>query len=309
MTNPQKALPENKISAHRVILTSFAVDLLDVLLSFVVAMLSGSIIMIIQVLEGISDLSSSGLLLIGARRSLYKADRGHPFGYGREIYFWTLLSALVMFSITATMSFYFGLQRFLHPTQLRDVTFALIVLLITLFTNAYAFYLSYRRLNKKRKFKHIIRIFYRSSLIETKTTLILDLMGTLASLFGIIALGVYQLTGDLRFDGLGAMVIGIMLGFLSIFLVAGIRDLLVGKSASGETEAKIKKAALSIKEVEEVLNIKTMHVGSEKLLVNIDVHMSRSLTTGELEKLMDTIKAKIRSVVPSVKYIQVELES
>jgi len=265
--------------------------------------------MLTESLEGVSDLVSSGLLLIGLKRSTRREDRAHPFGYGREIYFWTLLAALIMFGVTSSVSIYLGWERFLHPHPVKDVILAQIVLLITLFTNGYAFYLSYRRLLKKRGWRQIIRIFYRSSLVETKTTFILDLMGSMASLVGTIALLIYVITGDIRFDGIGAMAIGIMLAFLAFLLLMGIRDLLVGKSASPETEAKIRDAALEIDEVKEVLDLKTLHVGSEKLLVNLEVNMDDDLSTHALEKLMDKVKDRIQLEVPSVKYIQVELET
>jgi len=300
---------ESKITTKRVIVTSVLVDIIDVVLSFIVAILSGSVIMLTQVLEGLSDLASSSLLLIGFNRSLQKENRSHPFGYGTEIYFWSFLSAIMMFGLTSTLSFYFGWQRFFHPQPVRDIYFALTILIITFFTNGYSFFISYRRLLKERPAKHILRIFYRSSLVETKTTFILDLMGTSASFLGMVSLGIYILTGDVRFDGLGAMIIGIVLAIFSLFLVSGIRELLIGKRASVETEDKIKKAALEVEEVEDILGIKTLHIGTEKLLVDLDVHMQSQLGTRELEILIDKIKDKIRQKVPSAKFIQVELET
>jgi cation diffusion facilitator family transporter len=297
------------ISARKVIVASFAVDILDIVFATGVAYATGSVVMLTEALEGISDLTSSGLLWIGLKRSQRRDDRTHPFGYGREIYFWTLLAALIMFGVTSTVSIYFGWQRFLHPKVIENIVLAQIVLLIAFFSNGYAFYLSYKRLIKKRRLKHVVRIFYRSSLIETKTTFILDLMGTVASLLGTMALGIYVATGDIRFDGLGAILIGITLAFLAFLLLMGIRDLLVGRSASFETEEKIRRAALKIDEVKEVLDLKTLHVGSEKLLVNLEVNMESHLSTGELEQLIDRIKEQIQVEVPSVKYIQVELET
>lgn len=297
------------ISAKRVVVTSFLVDVLDILLSLFVAVLSGSVVMLTQVLEGISDLISSGFLLVGLVKSRQKADRVHPFGYGREIYFWTLLAALVMFGITSTFSIYLGYKRFIVPEPIHNLTFAFFVLFLTLGTNGYAFLLSYKRLLKKRRHIDIVKIFYKSSLVETKTTFILDLMGTTASFLGILALGVYAVTGDLRFDGLGAMLMGTVLALFSFLLIAGIRDLLIGKSASLATESRIKKAAMEIPEVKNILGIKTLHIGSEKLLVNLDVHLQSKLTTRQIEKLIDDVKEAIREKVPSAKHIQVELET
>lgn len=298
-----------RITTKKVIITSVVVDLFDVVLSLLIAILSGSIVMLTQVLEGVSDLASSSLLLIGFKRSLQKEDRNHPFGYGTEIYFWSFLSAVIMFGLTSTLSFYFGWQRFFHPQAIKDTYIALAVLILTFFTNGYSFFISYRRLLRERPPKHILRIFYRSSLVEAKTTFILDLMGTSASLLGAISLGIYVLTGDARFDGLGAMIIGIVLAIFSLFLVSGIREHLIGKRASEETESKIKEAALEVEEVQAILGIKTLHIGTEKLLVDLDVHMQSRLGTRELEKLIDKIKERIRKKVPSAKFIQVELET
>lgn len=302
-------LPKQTIKASTVILISFVVDFLDVILSLIVAILSGSVIMTTQVLEGVADLISSGFLMIGLERSRKRSNHTHPFGYGREIYFWTLISALVMFGISSTLSFYLGLQRFLMPEKLQEIPLALGVLLFTLVTNGYAFILSLQRLLWKRSPAQIIKIFYRSSLVETKTTFILDLMGTFASLLGIIALIVYKITGNYRLDGLGAMIIGISMAIFAYLLILGIRDLLIGKSAPLEVEDRIREVAKNIPNVQDILGIRTMHIGSEKLLVNLDVHLNARLTTNEIETLIDTIKDQVRKEVPTAKHIQVELET
>lgn len=298
-----------KISAQRVVLTSFFVDISDVVLNITIAILSGSVVMLAQALEGVSDLVSSGLLVIGLERSRQPADKKHPFGHGRELYFWTLLAALVMFAFTASLSFYLGLQRFLNPEPIQRLSLTYLVLIFSVFTNGYAFSLSYRRLIGKRNFSRIWQTFFRSALVETKTTLILDLMGTLASVLGLAALLVFGLTKDLRFDGIGAMLIGAVLGILAYFLLLAVKDLLIGRSTTPEVEEKIRNAVLDIKEVEEVLDLRTMILGPEKLLVNIEVHIKDNLTTNTIEKLMDRIKQHIQEEVPTVKHIQIELET
>lgn len=265
--------------------------------------------MVSQVLEGISDLIASGLLLIGVSRSSQKENRDHPFGYGREIYFWTLLAGIVMFTVTATLSIYFGWQRFIHPEEIHNINLAFIVLAVTTLTNGYAFYLSLKRLLRNRNIMGVARIFISSSLIETKTTFILDLMGMSASILGVFALIFYQITGDFRFDGLGAILIGTTLAILAFILLIGVVDLIVGRSASLETEAKIKTVALNTPQVSKVLGIKTLHMGSERLLVNLDVHLDHNLTTRQIEGLIQKIKKDIKSQIPEVKHIQVELET
>lgn len=265
--------------------------------------------MLSELMEGIADLAASGLLWVGVERARRKADRSHPFGYGRELYFWTLLAALLMFGITASFSIYFGIQRFLNPSPIQNLYLAFAALLVALVTNGYAFSLSLRRLLKHRTFLSVLHIFFRSSLVETKTTFTLDLMGTTSAFIGLISLFIYSVTGDGRFDGLGAISIGVTLGFLAYLLILSIKDLLVGKTASVETESRIRQATLSVPAVKDVLDLKTMHIGSERLLVNLEVHLDHSLTTREIEKLIDEIKQKILEEVPTVRHIQVELET
>ncbi len=298
-----------KISSGYVLRVSFLVDVLDIVLSVAVAILSGSVVMLTQVLEGVSDLISSGLLLVGMARSQQKENRDHPFGFGRELYFWALLAGIVMFSVTATLSIHFGWQRFLHPQEVHNIKLAFIVLGITTITNGYSFILSLKRLLRTRSISAVVRIFLRSSLIETKTTFILDLMGVSSSILGIATLFIYQITGDFRYDGLGAILTGAVLAILAFTLVIGIVDLIVGRSASLEVEARIRSTALNTPEVHKVLGLKTLHIVSEKLLVNIRVHLQHDLTTKEIERLITKIKDDIKKEIPTIKHIQVELET
>src|SRR5687767_5074695 len=115
--------PGRKISERRVLATTFFVDLLDVALNLTVAILTGSAVMWSEFFQGLADLTSAAFLLVGYKRSRKKADRLHPFGYGKEIYFWTLISAVVMMTFTATASFYVGLMRFLNPQEITHIGF------------------------------------------------------------------------------------------------------------------------------------------------------------------------------------------
>lgn len=294
------------VSAKRVILTSFFVDLLDVISSLLVTILSGSVVMLAQVLEGIADLLASGFLLIGLKRSGKISDKNHPFGYGRELYFWTLISSIVMLSLTATLSLYFGWQRFLNPESLNNLHLAYLVLGITVITNGYAFSLSFRRLGGKSN--KIWSNFFNSPLIETKATFVLDLMGTAASFLGLLALVIYKISGDQRLDGLGAMIIGAVLAIFAILLIASVKDLLVGKSISEEVKLKITQAALSVRGVKRVTELKATYIGSEQMLINIDLDLEDRLETSQIEKIIGQAKELIKRNVREASIIQIELK-
>lgn len=297
------------ITEYRVVATSFAVDLLDVAMNLTIAILTGSVVMLSEFLQGAADLTATSFLLVGHRRAKKKADKLHPFGHGKEIYFWTLISAVVMMTLTAAASFTMGLNRFLHPQEIRNIGFGFAALVIAVCTNGYALLLGIKRLLGDRPLHRLPSIFLNSSAVATKNALVLDLMGTLAALFGLVSLFLYTRLGEARLDGVGAMAIGLMTAGLAFLLITGVRGFLVGRRASLYIERKIKKAALSVREVHDVLDLRTMQVGADKLLVNMEVHMQDKLTTDELEVLIDKIKKRVRAKVPSIQHIQVELET
>jgi divalent metal cation (Fe/Co/Zn/Cd) transporter len=193
--------------ANKVVWTSFFVDALDIALNLVIMLVTGSVVMLAEMFQGISDLLASGFLLIGLSRSK------------KEIYLWTALSALSMLLLAASLSFYYGLQRFLQPEEIESIALAYIALVIAATSNGYAFYVSVKRLIEGRKSKNVIKAYNASKKIMTRNTFVLDLMGMSAALVGLIALVLYQLTGELRYDGVGAMAIGVILALLSIDLL------------------------------------------------------------------------------------------
>lgn len=299
---------EGKVSEQRVLVTTFLVDLLDVAINLVVAIVTGSVVMLAEFFQGLADLTAAALLLIGYKRSKKRADKQHPFGYGKEIYFWTLISAVVMMTFTAVASFYFGLMRVLEPEDIDHIWVGYVTLIITFCSNVYAFSLSAGRLLKNKSVKELPKQFLNARDVTVKNALVLDLMGTSAALFGLISLLLYQFAGLKQFDGIGAMIVGVTTAVLAVVLITGLRGLLVGERAAPEIEAKIKDAALSIRQVKEVADLRTMQIGPNKLLVNIEVNVANDLETDALEALIDRIKKRIEEKVSSVKIVQVELE-
>ena len=298
-----------EISEKRVLVTTFVVDLLDVAINLVVAILTGSVVMLAEFFQGLADLTAAALLLVGHKRSGKRADKQHPFGYGKEVYFWTLISAVVMMTFTATASFYFGLMRFLEPEEIDYIWLGYATLAVTLATNVYAFSLSSRRLLKNKPVRKLPELFWNSGAVTVKNALVLDLMGTSAAFFGLISLLLYQFAGEKRFDGVGAMIVGVTTAILAVILILGLRGLLVGERASPEIEKKIKEAAVSVRKVKDVLDLRTMQIGPGKLLVDIAVHAQDGLTTDELEALTDKVKERLQERVNSIRYVQVELET
>ncbi|HVQ43932.1 MAG TPA: cation diffusion facilitator family transporter [Candidatus Saccharimonadia bacterium] len=297
------------ISARRVIITSFAVDFSDVVFNLGVAMLTGSVVMLAEALQGGADLLTSTLLLVGIRRAGRRANRQYRFGHGRELFFWVLMAGVTMFILTATLSVIFGVQRLIHPQEIQEVWLTYLALGIGLASNGYALSLSIRRLRGAHVGPSAWQRFRHSSLIETKATLVLDFLGSASAVFGLAAIGLYQITGNARFDGIGSVTIGLATAVLAIILISSVKDLLVGRSATSDIEDRIRDAVMEVDEVQRVLDLRTMYLGSERLLVNVEVHMAGGLETRQIEGIIDEIKARVRRRAPIVSHIQVELET
>jgi cation diffusion facilitator family transporter len=300
---------KTNISTTRALLTSFVVDAIDVVTNTVVAIITGSAVMLAEALQGLADLTAVGLLLIGHKRARKVATKAHPFGFGKEAYFWALLAAVIILLCTATMSFYYGLQSVLHPEPVESVGLAYAFLVFAMITNGYAFSLSARKLLEGQSLSKLPEAFMQTVHIAPRTTFVLDSLGFMAAFFGFVALATYSVTGDYRFDGLGAMVIGVMLAIASIVLLLSAKSFIIGKRAAPEIEEAIKEATLSVPGVQDVLDLRTMMLGSNNLLVNIEVHFKDGMVTDEIEASIDAVKHKVGRAIPGRTYIQVEPET
>lgn len=299
----------SKISDLRVVATSFLVSISDVVLNFTVAFFTGSTVMLSQGLQGLSDLITGGILFVGVRRSKRKADHMYHFGYGREVFFWVLMAGILMFLGTGGLSLYFGWQQFVDPNPVENIWLAFIMLTFGLCTNGYAFSLSLRRLHMLRPGVSWWHQLLSSSVVETKATFLIDLLGTSAVLLGIIALGTYVVTGSPSFDGLGSVAIGLSMMLVATLLIRDVRDLIVGKAVEPEVIKRIIGAAQSVHSVRSVLDIRTMYLGSERILVILEIHVMDGIETDEIEMIVDKVKEVVQQNVPEAHHIQVEIET
>lgn len=302
-------MDKRPLTTKRVLLTSFAVSALDIIINITIAVITSSAVMVAAAMEGLADLAAVGMLLIGFKRSKKRSTKKHPFGYGKEQYFWALMSTFLIIGVTASLSFYFGLQAFLNPEPVEFVELAYAALLVAVCTNGYAFYLSLKKLLSKRHLRLLPKVFIESSEVAPKTTIVLDAMGTLAAFFGLIALIAYGITGDGRFDGLGAMAIGVMLVVLASILIFSTKGLVTGKSAPPETEKKILEAAVKVPEVLSVQDLRTMMLGPDKILANLEVHLQDDLTTDQIEEIIDKIKRHVKKSTSHELHVNVEPET
>lgn len=297
------------ITAKRAIGTSIAVSVSDIVLNLLVAIASGSVIMLAQALQGAADLTTAGLLMIGVKRSNAKPDATHPFGFGREVFFWTLMASVFAFFVTGGISIMRGIDQALNPGVIENTGIAFAMLFFGLATNGYSLSLSLRRLARGNKKASLWDYILRSSLVETKTSLLVDLMGTLSAALGLFGLLLFQLTDNVRFDGLGALAVGILTALGALMLIYNIRGFIIGISPSQDVIERINKVALGVDGVEDILDLRAVMIGSDKLLVIIEAHFSDRLSTDEIERITDVIKQELKQNIPIITRVQVEAET
>ncbi len=293
-------------TAKRAITTSFFVDLGDIAINVIAMIITGSVVLLAEALEGGSDLVASGLLFVGLKISKKRSDKNHPFGFGKALFSWTLLSVMVMLIFGAGLSFYFGLQRFLDPHDIRHIGLAYGALAISICTNGFALSVSTRRLLHGKPIKELKQTLKDSTHVETKNTFILDLTGTSAAVVGMTSLILYQLTGLKFFDGLGGMMMGLIIAVSSVILIWGVKDYLIGKSAIPEIEKQMKEIILEESRVRNILEFKTMYIGSEKLMLHLDIEVNKSTTAKEITEIVESLKEKLKKEFKMLTSIQIE---
>lgn len=300
---------KTKVTTKRVLVTAFVVDVADIIMNLSVALISGSAVVLAKMLQGFADLAVDVMLLVGFSRSRRHPTKRHPFGYGKEMYFWSIMAGIFIFFVTATLAIYFGWKQIVTPDIISNLWVAYTVISIGVVSNIYTFSVSYRRLMAGRSWRKVWHVFSESPQAAVKTTFVTDLMGSTAAVIGLVALISYGVTGNLLLDGAGAVVIGVALGVSAIVLLFGLKELVIGRVAPPATEKLISETLLSHHATEDILDLKTMVIGPDKLLVNAEVHLRDELNTDQIEKIMDELKESVQERVPQTAHIQIEPET
>lgn len=276
---------------------------------FVASSVTGSSAMLSEGIHSLVDTGNQALLLLGIKKSAKPADPKHPFGHGKELYFWALIVAVLLFALGGGMSIYEGIMHMRHPEPLSDPFWSYIVLLIAFVFESYAWYIAYKQLTKE---KSKLGIFQRLKASKDPAIFVVifedsaALLGVVVAFFGIF-LGHYF--NNPYFDGLASLIIGILLGVVAIFLVIESKGLLLGEGVNMPTFNSIKKILEDQEGVGKYQDPLTMHFGPHEVLVAINVEFERNLNSKEIELVIDHLENEIFTKHPEVKRIFIEAES
>ncbi len=296
-------------SGRKSIYAAIAGNSLIAITKFVAAALSGSSAMLSEAVHSLVDTGNGFLLLLGLRRSRQPPDTAHPFGYGKEVYFWTLVVAMLIFAGGGGVSIYEGIKHLAHPAPMGDPTISYIVLGLAMVFEGFALSVAYREFRGSIGDLSLWPAI-RQAKDPTAFAVLLEDSAAMAGLL-IAALGVWAGTTfeNPYFDGAASVLIGLVLILVASVLAWESRGLLVGEAGSPAHIAAVREAALADEAVESVTAVRTMHVGPDTVLANLELRFHRGRRSAEIEAAVDRIEAAIRERAPAIKYISVEAES
>jgi cation diffusion facilitator family transporter len=276
---------------------------------FIAAGFTGSSAMLSEGIHSAVDTGNGVLLLVGMKLSQRKATPEHPFGHGKELYFWSLMVAVLIFGLGGGISAYEGVLHMLHPEPLRDATWNYIVLGAAALFEGASFAVALRQFLKTKRDIPFWRALETSKDPTTYTVLAEDA----AALVGlaVAAIGVYMSHRlDLPIvDGAASVVIGILLAGVAVLLIRESRGLLIGEGIAPETALAIRDLALRNPRVRDAARPLSMYFGPDEILLTLDVEFERDSTADEIVAAVANIEQDIRLQYPKITRIYIEARS
>jgi cation diffusion facilitator family transporter len=272
----------------------------------VAAVFTGSGAMLAETLHTVADCGNQLLLLLGVNRARQLPDAKHPLGYGRDLYFWSFMVALLLFSGGGMFSIYEGVHKLRHPEQVTNVWLGFIILGFSLLIEGWATIGNVREMNKRRG----ARPFF-SYLRSTKDSDLIVVFGensaaVVGLVFALAALGVASVTDDGRWDAAGSLAIGVVLILVAVFLAVEVKALLVGEAGDPEIEATALALVAKHPNVQELLRTITVQQGPGEVLVAMKVRMVETLSVAEVCAAINAFERDLKAQRPEVRWCFVE---
>jgi cation diffusion facilitator family transporter len=274
---------------------------------FVGFLLTSSASMLAESVHSVADSGNQALLLFGGRQARKPATPQHPFGYGRERYFWAFVVALILFSLGGMFAIYEGIEKIRHPHELESAAIAIGILIVAILLETASFRTAVVEANKVRgKETSWFRFVRRSKSPELPVVLLEDLGALVGLILALAAVVTAEITGDAVWDGYGTLAIGILLVVIAVFLAIEMKGLLIGEAAT-ETDQQAIAAAIEVEpSVTRLLHMRTEHIGPEELLVGAKIELVPGLRVDEVTEVVNRVETSVRRAVPSARIMYLE---
>jgi cation diffusion facilitator family transporter len=296
-------------ASPKVIYAALAGNLMIAVTKFAAAWWTGSSAMLSEGVHSVVDTSNQLLLLYGINRASRPPDEDHPLGYGRELYFWSFIVALLIFSLGAGISFYEGIAHIREPVRINDPFVNYIVLGLSFVFEGATFWIALKEFNKTRGTLGYIEAVHLSKDPPSFLVLFEDsaaLIGIVIALFGTLAADKLAMP---VLDGVASIGIGVVLTATAMFLARESKGLLIGEGARGRTMRSIRQIAAEQPGVERVNDLVTIHLAPQQVVAALSLEFKDELTTPQIEQAVAAIEGRICRQHPEVSTIFVKPQS
>lgn len=273
---------------------------------FVGFALTGSASMLAEAIHSVADSGNQALLLLGGRRARKQADETHPFGYGRERYFWAFMVALVLFSLGGAFAMFEGVEKIRHPHEIESVPVALWILGVAIVLEAFSLRTAVREARPLKGDASWWQFIRRSKNPELPVVLLEDAGAQIGLVIAFTAVLVSQATGDAVWDGYGTFAIGVLLTMIAVVLAVEMKSLLIGESADAKVVEAIRSAVAIEPAANRLIHLRTQHIGPDELLVGMKVEFIAGLSVNDIAETVNRLEASVRRGVPAARLIYVE---
>ena len=293
-------------NSNKAIIAALLANLGIAIAKFAGFLVTASSSLLAESIHSVADTGNQALLLLGGRRSRREATEDHPFGFGRERYFWAFVVALVLFSLGSLFAIFEGVEKLRHPHELESPAVAIVILVVAAVLEGLSFrtaVIESRPLKGDLSWWQFIR---RAKQPELPVVLLED-FGALTGLFiALVAVGLTIVTDNGMWDALGTLSIGALLGVIAFVLAQEMKSLLIGESATAYVRQKIEGAINASDHTVALIHIRTQHLGPDELLVGAKIDFGATPTGAELAEAIDAVEADSRAAVPAAKVIYLE---
>ncbi|WP_085368771.1 cation diffusion facilitator family transporter [Leifsonia sp. NCR5] len=290
----------------RAIVAAFAANLGIAITKFIAWAFSGSSSMLAEGVHSVADSGNQLLLLLGGRQAKRKADKEHPFGYGRERYVYAFVVSIILFSVGGVFSLYEGIEKLTHPHPLENWWLPLLVLVIAIGLESFSLRTAVHESRPHKKSMSWPQFIRRAKAPELPVVLLEDVAALTGLVFALLGVGLTIITHNGVWDAIGTLLIGALLITVAVILGMETKSLLVGEGASDEDVAAIEKAILDGDEAERIIHMKTLYLGPDELLVGVKLAIYGERRLSEVAAAIDSVERRVRAAVPSARVIYIE---
>jgi cation diffusion facilitator family transporter len=270
-------------------------------------LVTGSASMLAESVHSAADTGNQGLLLLGGKKATRSATPDHPFGYGRERYFWSFVVALMLFSLGGMFATYEGIQKIMHPHEVESPEIAVGILVLAILLETWSFRTAIVEANKVKDPKTGWWSFIRRSKQPELPVVLLEDLGALVGLIlALVAVTTSLVTDEPVYDAIGTLSIGILLIVIATILAIEMKGLLIGEAASAADQQSIKAAIEVEPSVTRLIHMRTEHLGPDELLVAAKIELLDGLEITEVTETVNRVESSIRQAVPAARLIYLE---